>query len=170
MSGRDLMDKCDCREAYPDSKVHGANMGPIWGRKDPGGPHVGPMNFAIWVGYWGIWKSIAAANNHLLIQDYHSDDELKQIERKKKYDTQTLLLFMTTKHLSILSPKTMRWCNTLQRYSLFIIPKETPTSFLRMRYGVFLCVYFLILLLSAIAKLCTISCNMVHSSRRAPLL
>ena len=34
--------------AYPDSKVHGANMGPIWGRQDPGGPHVGPMNFAIW--------------------------------------------------------------------------------------------------------------------------
>ena len=24
-------------------------MGPIWGRQDPGGPHVGPMNFAIWV-------------------------------------------------------------------------------------------------------------------------
>ena len=34
---------------FPDSKVHGANMGPIWGRQDPGGPHVGPMNFAIWV-------------------------------------------------------------------------------------------------------------------------
>ena len=33
----------------PDSKVHGANTGPIWGRQDPGGPHVGPMNFAIWV-------------------------------------------------------------------------------------------------------------------------
>ena len=32
----------------PDSKVHGTNMGPIWGRYDPGGPHVGPMNFAIW--------------------------------------------------------------------------------------------------------------------------
>ena len=32
----------------PDSKVHGTNMGPIWGRKDPGGPNVGPMNFAIW--------------------------------------------------------------------------------------------------------------------------
>ena len=32
----------------PDSKVHGANMGPIWGWQDPGGPHVGPMNFAIW--------------------------------------------------------------------------------------------------------------------------
>ena len=23
---------------YPDSKVHGTNMGPIWGRQDPGGP------------------------------------------------------------------------------------------------------------------------------------
>ena len=35
-------------KSNPDSKVHGANMGPIWGRQDPGGPHVGPMNFAIW--------------------------------------------------------------------------------------------------------------------------
>ena len=30
-------------------KVHWANMGPIWDRQDPGGPHVGPVNFAIWV-------------------------------------------------------------------------------------------------------------------------
>ena len=35
---------------HPDSKVHGANMGSIWGRQDPGGPHVGPMSFAIWAG------------------------------------------------------------------------------------------------------------------------
>ena len=34
--------------AKPDSKVHGDNMGPIWGWQDPSGPHVGPMNFAIW--------------------------------------------------------------------------------------------------------------------------
>ena len=34
----------------PDSKVHGANMGAIWGRHDPGGPYVDPMNFAIWEG------------------------------------------------------------------------------------------------------------------------
>ena len=33
---------------YPDSKVHGANMDPIGGRQDQGGPHVDPMNFAIW--------------------------------------------------------------------------------------------------------------------------
>ena len=23
-------------------------MGPIWGRQDPGGPHVGPMSLATW--------------------------------------------------------------------------------------------------------------------------
>ena len=32
----------------PDSKVHGANMGPTWGWQDPGGPHLGHMNLAIW--------------------------------------------------------------------------------------------------------------------------
>ena len=31
----------------PDSKVHGANMGPIWVLSAPDGPHVGPMNLAI---------------------------------------------------------------------------------------------------------------------------
>ena len=32
----------------PDSKAHGANMGPIRDRQDPGGPHVVPTNLAIW--------------------------------------------------------------------------------------------------------------------------
>ena len=36
----------------PDSKVHGANIGPIWGRQDPGGPNVDTMNFAIWGCLW----------------------------------------------------------------------------------------------------------------------
>ena len=36
-------------KSLTDSNVHGANMGPIWDRQDPAGPHVGPMNFAIWV-------------------------------------------------------------------------------------------------------------------------
>ena len=36
-------------DAYnvPDSEVYGAYMGPTWGRQDPGGPHVGPMDLAI---------------------------------------------------------------------------------------------------------------------------
>ena len=32
---------------YPDGKVHGAKMGPIWVLSAPDGPHVGPMNLAI---------------------------------------------------------------------------------------------------------------------------
>ena len=32
---------------HPDSKVHGANMGPTWVLSAPDGPHVGPMNLAI---------------------------------------------------------------------------------------------------------------------------
>ena len=31
----------------PDSKVHGANMGPTWVLSAPDGPHVSPMNLAI---------------------------------------------------------------------------------------------------------------------------
>ena len=44
-------------DKLPDSKVHGTNMGPIWGRHDPGWPHelcylgmyiqIMPQNFAI---------------------------------------------------------------------------------------------------------------------------
>ena len=33
-----------------DSKVHGANMGPIWDRQDPCGHRVGHMNLAMWDG------------------------------------------------------------------------------------------------------------------------
>ena len=38
----------------PDSKVHGTNMEPTWVLSAPGGPHVGPMNLAIWV----IWQNV----------------------------------------------------------------------------------------------------------------
>ena len=36
----------------PDSKVHGANMGPTWILSAPDGSHGGPMNFAIWEDTW----------------------------------------------------------------------------------------------------------------------
>ena len=29
------------------ARFMGVNMGPIWGRQDPGGPHVGPMNLVM---------------------------------------------------------------------------------------------------------------------------
>ena len=40
-----LVNGCICQG--PDSKVHGANMGPTWVLSAPDGPHVGPMNVAI---------------------------------------------------------------------------------------------------------------------------
>ena len=44
--------------SHPESKVLGANMGPIWGRHDPGGQHVDPMNFIEWVVERGvIWHA-----------------------------------------------------------------------------------------------------------------
>ena len=43
-----VSDRAVTISANPDGKVHGANMGPNWGRQGPGGPHVGPMNFTIW--------------------------------------------------------------------------------------------------------------------------
>ena len=47
-------------DIYPDSKVYGANMGPICGRQDPGGPLVGQMNFTIWVAV-----AFRIVNNHI---------------------------------------------------------------------------------------------------------
>ena len=57
----------------PDSKVHGANMGPTWGRQDPGGTYVGHVNLAIWGLFargivsltndqysWAVWTKCAA--------------------------------------------------------------------------------------------------------------
>ena len=32
----------------PDSKIHGANVRPTWGRQEPGGTHVGHTTLAIW--------------------------------------------------------------------------------------------------------------------------
>ena len=39
-----------------DSQVQWANMEPIWGRQDPGGAHVGPLNFAIWDAYRSLHR------------------------------------------------------------------------------------------------------------------
>ena len=40
----------------PDSKVHGANMGPTWVLSAPDGSHVGPMNLAIRAGLAISWQ------------------------------------------------------------------------------------------------------------------
>ena len=44
--------KNGCCWQFPDSNVHGANMGPTWVLSAPDGPHVGPMNLAIRIVLW----------------------------------------------------------------------------------------------------------------------
>ena len=54
--------------ALRDSTVHGANMGPIWGRQDPDGPHVGPMDFVFWAST--VLGFIVSANYTITMQLY----------------------------------------------------------------------------------------------------
>ena len=70
----------------PDSKVHGTNMGPTWGRQDPGGPHVGPMNPAIWengfkrfLSVFNVYKCSLAYTHFAprLILNFHSVHDFK---------------------------------------------------------------------------------------------
>ena len=49
---------CVFANASPNSKVHGANMGPICGQQVPCGLHVSPMKFAIWVIVLTKWLRI----------------------------------------------------------------------------------------------------------------
>ena len=60
-------------QAYPDSKVHGANMGPTWVLSAPDGPHVDLMSLAIRVGtvknqygndFSAVMKNIACLNQN----------------------------------------------------------------------------------------------------------
>ena len=60
LKGQDGYSQWLMRHTDPDSKVQGANMGPIWVLSAPDGPHVGPMNLAIWE-RTGNWHS---ANSH----------------------------------------------------------------------------------------------------------
>ena len=47
LNDRQITTDVEIQWGIPDSKVHGVNMRPIWGRQDPDGPHVGAMNFFI---------------------------------------------------------------------------------------------------------------------------
>ena len=55
---------------YPDSKVHGANMGPTWVLSAPDGPHVGPMNLAIRVLIKGAPATALLCNVWVHVQMY----------------------------------------------------------------------------------------------------
>ena len=51
--------------SIPDCKVHGANMGPIWGRQDQSGPHIGPMELVSGICAYHISEDISNAKFQL---------------------------------------------------------------------------------------------------------
>ena len=68
-------DRSRKRRTNPDSKVHGANMGPTWVLPAPGGPHVGPINLVIWEGWARRWScTVRIYDIHR-----HSDDRVNRI-------------------------------------------------------------------------------------------
>ena len=78
----------------PDSKVHGANMGPTWVLSAPDGPHVGPMNLAIReyiATKWAIAEattlscSEVSATHLYEIHGWWSSNELQWLNLKTRY-------------------------------------------------------------------------------------
>ena len=74
-SVRETINQCGGIQNH-DSKVQRAKMGPIWGRQDPGGPHIGPMDFAIWVDkimyYISIQFKAHTAYTHQSCHEYNT--------------------------------------------------------------------------------------------------
>ena len=70
-----------------DGRVHGAGMGSIWGRQDPCGPHVGPMNFAIWIiiQISEMVVDVLATNRHQDTNCHTNDVNSISIQFKKFY-------------------------------------------------------------------------------------
>ena len=58
--------------SIPDSKVHGAEMGPIWDRQDPDGPMLAPWTFLSGISYIDISTSVIwiALGKMYLITEY----------------------------------------------------------------------------------------------------
>ena len=64
----------------PDNKFHGTNMGPIWGRQDPGGPMLAPCTLLSGSGDeqvspvtlypWNIWNVITFSSSRTLWHVY----------------------------------------------------------------------------------------------------
>ena len=64
------------------NKVGGANMGPIWDRQDPGGPHVDPMNLIIWeTAPFRVLSVLCdrSASFHIIVKGFSHDDGTTQI-------------------------------------------------------------------------------------------
>ena len=56
---------------FPDSKVHGANMGPVWILSASDGPHYNPMNLAIREALTDLYNMPYVEDSTLISDDTH---------------------------------------------------------------------------------------------------
>ena len=86
----------------PDSKVHRANMGPIWGRQDPDGPHVGPIGS---LGHNGQLNSMHDVEFMANI----NDKTIRQ--RKNPWSLYKNIVYLVSLHwkINVFATKTYTW-------------------------------------------------------------
>ena len=119
-----LLTKDPAGNKSPDSKVHGANMGPTWILSAPDGPHVGPVNLAIRVNIgWGngllpkrrevsSWSSVDQYYKRPMVSLDYKELNLKQIpishrmyHSHLKWKTQQRLHYFLSKYIKINCPR-----------------------------------------------------------------
>ena len=93
---------CSGGDDFPDSKVHGTNMGPTWVLSALDGPHVVPMNLAISVSFSCVGLGILLVRNQCAIYSRAPPDICTWFAlccTRPIYATQALLLLLKC-HLS----------------------------------------------------------------------
>ena len=105
--------------AFSDSKIHGANMGPIWGRQDLGGPHVAPWTLLSGCKFNHVSKGDAAAViskgrhvDNLLVSDCtggcHSDS-LRYSQWGQSYQDDYILVSVYKTYIKLRNLQQNRW-------------------------------------------------------------
>ena len=90
-------------EGNPDSKIHGANMGPTWVLSAPGRPHVGPMNLANRV-YYGCLRDFSSKESHGIPIYVYSSSRYLSTLRVKNLPDQLQLLRKPMSNIVFLQP------------------------------------------------------------------
>ena len=112
-------------------------MGSIWGRQDPGGPHVGPMNFFIWDSWYHVALPYPAhfnlrnINRHCIFITYQDWNDVKTRGRQgpvSVYTAYQILLLLMAWRLKLLSVNSKPRNNQLiakpRNYQLIAKPRN----------------------------------------------
>ena len=95
-------------EAFPDSKDHGANMGPIWGRQDPAGPMLAP---------WTLLSGLPFACPDCTVPDRNTQgDPSGEVFRVNSPTAASLFRIYDRTHENVFKKNLIRHQDSLQLY------------------------------------------------------